>query len=88
MAIASLVLTLAAPASAADGAAEFGPIDAGARSAAAEADAGARSHRPPPGPSLRERSSRGRRANPASGALFIAVIVVAIGYYVVKKFKR
>lgn len=44
--------------------------------------------RPDPGPGLRERSSRNRRSNPASGALLILVIVGAIGWYVVKKIRR
>lgn len=44
--------------------------------------------RPPPGPALRERGGRTRRASPASGALFLAVLVAAMGYYVWKRLKR
>jgi len=44
--------------------------------------------RPPPGPSVRERGSRTRRGNPASGALFLVVLVGAMGWYVIKRLRR
>jgi hypothetical protein len=44
--------------------------------------------RPDPGPGLRERGGRTRRANPASGVLLVLVIVAALGWYVVKRFRR
>lgn len=44
--------------------------------------------RPDPGPSMKERGARTRRANPASGVLFVAVLVGAMGYWVLKRFKR
>lgn len=44
--------------------------------------------RPDPGPGLRERGGRTRRANPASGVLLVIVIVAALGWYVVKRMRR
>jgi hypothetical protein len=67
------------------------PLAPPARDAAveAEADGGALTTRPgAKGPSLRERGGRTRRASPASGVLFVAIIVGAIGYYVLKRLRR
>lgn len=44
--------------------------------------------RPDPGPSVKERGSRARRSNPASGPLFVAVLIGAMAYYVIKKIRR
>lgn len=44
--------------------------------------------RPDPGPGLRERGGRTRRANPASGVLLVIIIVVGLGWYVVKRLRR
>ena len=45
--------------------------------------------RPPSGPVVKERGGRrSRGASSASGALFIAVIVLGVGYYVIKRFRR
>lgn len=44
--------------------------------------------RPDPGPSVKERGSRARRTNPASGPLFLAVLIGAMAYYVIKKIRK
>ena len=44
--------------------------------------------KPDPGPSVRERGSRTRRGNPASGALFLVIIIGTLGWYVIKRLRR
>src|SRR4051812_11990907 len=45
--------------------------------------------RPARGPALRERAGRrSRGGSAASGALFVVILVGAIGYYVVKRLRR
>lgn len=61
--------------------AQGAPEDAAAESAPRE--------RPPSGPAIRERGARrSRGASTASGALFIVVVVAAVGHYVWKKLRR
>ncbi|MBS2020342.1 MAG: hypothetical protein JST00_46220 [Deltaproteobacteria bacterium] len=73
----------AAPAapSAAPSAAPIAPL-------AAPSSTDAPKPRPDPGPSVKERGSRARRSNPASGPLFVAVLIGAMAYYVIKKIRR
>jgi hypothetical protein len=57
-----------------------------------EGDAGKAdgARRPTPGPAVRERNTgrRSRAGSTASGLLIVAVIVFAMGRYVIKKFRR
>ncbi len=72
----------------ADAAASAAPAPTGPRWPTAPEPSTTSAPKPDPAPGVRERSSRNRRSNPASGALLIFVIVGAIGWYVVKKFRR